>query len=255
MFTVNSCALTTTLTSFAALGGGILNPNGTWNLKVYDRAGTDTGRVVNWSIYFPGVNSVCTSLSNALAVTVTPLVSFSSFNPAAGNMGTTVNLIGNDMNSVTSVLFNGVSAAFTIVNTSLITATVPVGATSGNITLVGSCNNVVSGSAFVVNNVSVMLNLTMLIEGFHVGSGNMTSVAAPAVSDTVTVQLRQTTTPYGIVHSVFTPLNLAGQASISIPGAFSGNSYFLVVKHRNAIETWSKLPVLMSPVVNYSFKN
>ncbi len=255
VFTVNSCALTTTLTSFAALGGGILNPNGTWNLKVYDRAGTDTGRVVNWSIYFPGVNSVCTSLSNALAVTVTPLVSFSSFNPAAGNMGTTVNLIGNDMNSVTSVLFNGVSAAFTIVNTSLITATVPVGATSGNITLVGSCNNVVSGSAFVVNNVSVMLNLTMLIEGFHVGSGNMTSVAAPAVSDTVTVQLRQTTTPYGIVHSVFTPLNLAGQASISIPGAFSGNSYFLVVKHRNAIETWSKLPVLMSPVVNYSFKN
>ena len=255
VFTVNSCALTTTLTSFAALGGGSLNPNGTWNLKVYDRVGTDTGRVVDWSIYFPGVNSVCTSLSNALTVTVTPLVSFSSFNPASGNIGTTVNLSGNDMNSVTSVLFNGVSALFTIVNTSLITATVPVGATSGNITLVGSCNNVVSGSAFVVNTGSVMLNLTMLIEGFHVGSGNMSSVAAPAVSDTVTVQLRQTTTPYGIVHSLFTPLNLAGQASISIPGAYSGNSYYIVVKHRNAIETWSKLPVMMLPVVNYSFKN
>ncbi|MBK7963858.1 MAG: proprotein convertase P-domain-containing protein [Bacteroidetes bacterium] len=33
VFTVNSCALTTTHTSFASLGGGSLNPNGTWSLK------------------------------------------------------------------------------------------------------------------------------------------------------------------------------------------------------------------------------
>ena len=255
IFTVNTCALTTTQTSFAALGGGSINPNGTWSLKVYDRAGADVGSIVDWTIYFPSVNGVCSSLSNAVSVTITPLSSLSSFNPLTGNIGSTVSLIGTELNSITSVSFNGVSAGFSIVNNSLITTTVPLGATSGNITLIGTCNTIVSSGTFTVNTGNVLLNLTVLIEGFYVAGGNMLGVAAPTVSDTVTVQLRQTTTPFGLVHSTTAPLNLAGQASISIPGAYSGNSYYIVVKHRNSIEIWSKLPVLMSPVVNYSFKN
>lgn len=255
IFTVNSCALTTTHTSFAALGGGTLNPNGTWNLKVYDRFSTDTGRVVSWSIYFPGVSSSCSSVSNTLSVNVTPLVSFSSFSPSNGSVGSLVNLQGTNMNTVTSVLFNGVSASFSITNNTEIVATVPAGATSGVITLVGPCNSINSGSSFTVNTGSANLNLYVLIEGFYSGGGNMVSVASPSVSDTVTVQLRNTSSPYGIAYATTVPLNLNGQASIIIPAPYSGNSYYIVVKHRHAIETWSKFPVLFTPVVNYSFKN
>lgn len=254
LFTVNSCALTTSLTSFAALGGGSLNPNGTWNLKVYDRAGTDTGRVVNWSIFFPGVSSTCTSVSNALTVNVIPPSALTSFSPTSGNVGSNIVISGANLSSITNVQFNGVNALFTLNNASQITATVPAGATTGLITLVGTCNTVNSATAFTVTG-GVTLNLSVLVEGFYNGSGNMRSVSSPGVSDTITVQLRQPTAPFLVAHSITTPLNLAGQVSLTIPPSLSGNTYYIVVKHRNSIETWSKFPVLMNPVVNYTFKN
>ena len=255
VFTVNSCALTTALTSFAALGGGSLNPNGTWNLKVYDRAGVDTGRVVNWSIYFPGLSGACSSVSNVLAVDVISPITFASFSPSSGVAGNTISLVGTQMNTVTSVLFNGVSAGFVLVSNNQLSATVPVGATSGVITLVGPCNSINSSNSFTVNPGNTNLNLFVAIEGFYIGGGNMVGVASPSVSDTVTVQLRNTSSPYSIAYTTTVPLNLNGQASIIIPTPYSGNSYYIAVKHRNSIETWSKLPVLMLPVVNYSFKN
>ncbi len=109
--------------------------------------------------------------------------------------------------------------------------------------------------AIVAGAGSSILNLTVIIEGFFDGSGNMIGAFSPTVSDIITFQLRQSTSPYNIIYSTTTPLNLAGQSSIVIPAAYSGNSYYVAVKHRNSIETWSKLPVLITPVVNYSFKN
>ncbi|MFN0187098.1 MAG: reprolysin-like metallopeptidase [Bacteroidia bacterium] len=255
IFTVNSCALTTTLTTFASLGGGTLNPNGTWNLKVYDRAGADTGRVVNWSIHFPGVSSPCTAISNSLTVNVIQPTTLSSFNPASGSVGSSVVISGTNLNSITGVQFNGINAVFVINNTLQITATVPPGATTGLITLVGTCNTINSVSNYTVNTGSSNLNLFVAIEGFYIGGGNMVAVASPLVSDTVTVQLRNTSSPYSVAYTTIVPLNLNGQASIIIPTPYSGNSYYIAVKHRNSIETWSKFPVMMLPVVNYSFKN
>ena len=34
-----------------------------------------------------------------------------------------------------------------------------------------------------------------------------------------------------------------------------GNSYYIRVNHQNSVETWSALPVLISPVTNYSFSD
>lgn len=255
LFTVNTCALTTTLTSFASLGGGMVNPNGTWNLKVYDRASIDTGRVVSWSIYFPGVNGGCSSVSNVIAVDIIQPISFTTFGPSNGSVGSLITLYGTNMNTVSSVLFNGVNATFSLTNSTEIVASVPAGATSGVIALVGPCNSINSSSSFTVNTGSSNLNLYVAIEGFYNGGGNMVGVASPLVSDTVIVQLRNTLAPFGVAYATIVPLNLNGQASIIIPPPFSGNSYYIVVKHRHSIETWSKLPVLFTPVLNYSFKN
>ncbi|MBI2967280.1 MAG: PKD domain-containing protein [Bacteroidetes bacterium] len=48
-----SCGVTPTIATFGAIGGGSINPNGNWTLKVFDNMVIDTGRVVNWSITIP----------------------------------------------------------------------------------------------------------------------------------------------------------------------------------------------------------
>jgi hypothetical protein len=45
-----------------------------------------------------------------------------------------------------------------------------------------------------------------------------------------------------------------GMLSCSIPTTLNGNSYYLVVRHRNSIETWSADPILMTLTnSNYDF--
>ena len=54
--TISSCT-NSTKTSFASLGNGTMNPNGTWNLRIYDRAGVDVGTINSWSITFPATSN------------------------------------------------------------------------------------------------------------------------------------------------------------------------------------------------------
>jgi uncharacterized repeat protein (TIGR03803 family) len=53
--------------------------------------------------------------------------------PAFGEVGATVDILGSDLTGATSVTFNGTAAAFTVLAPSLIAATVPAGATSGEV--------------------------------------------------------------------------------------------------------------------------
>lgn len=53
--------------------------------------------------------------------------------PASGKPGTTVRILGTDLNGATDVTFNGVAAAFKVNSASLITAVAPVGVTTGRI--------------------------------------------------------------------------------------------------------------------------
>jgi len=64
---------------------------------------------------------------------VTPKIT--SFTPANGPVGTLVTINGTAFTGATAVQFNGVLAEFTVVNGTRITATVPVGATTGLITV------------------------------------------------------------------------------------------------------------------------
>jgi uncharacterized repeat protein (TIGR03803 family) len=53
--------------------------------------------------------------------------------PSVGSVGSKVTILGNNLSGSTSVSFNGTAATFTVVSETEITATVPSGATSGNI--------------------------------------------------------------------------------------------------------------------------
>jgi uncharacterized repeat protein (TIGR03803 family) len=79
----------------------------------------------------PTCNGTVFSLSMGLGPFVETL-------PTSGRVGATVKILGNKLTGATSVTFNGVAAAFNVVSSNEITATVPTGATSGVVQVVTS---------------------------------------------------------------------------------------------------------------------
>jgi hypothetical protein len=59
------------------------------------------------------------------------------------------------------------------------------------------------------------------------------------VSDTVTAELHNSSSPYALVESKKGVLNTAGVGTFNFATVVNGTPYYIVVKHRNAIETWS----------------
>jgi hypothetical protein len=112
------------------------------------------------------------------------------------------------------------------------------------------------------------LNLTVYFEGLYNGANGLVKVQGSidgensfdmftgTIADTLTVQLAQIVDPYIIVHTVHgVPINTDGTISLNaIPATFSGN-YFIIIKHRNHIETWSQSASFADPVINYNFTN
>lgn len=52
-----SCSLTPTVSTFAAISGGSINPNGTWTLYVYDDAAIDAGTLLDWTLNLPATGA------------------------------------------------------------------------------------------------------------------------------------------------------------------------------------------------------
>ena len=105
---------------------------------------------------------------------------------------------------------------------------------------------------------SVTLNIKIFIEGFYLNNGTMIAVADPTnypnLCDTIFVELHNVFSPYGLVHSVKNTIDINGNGQFIFPADVLTHSYFIVIRHRNSIETWSKTPVLFNvAVVNFDF--
>ena len=98
----------------------------------------------------------------------------------------------------------------------------------------------------------------LYLEGFY-NSGTHALVASfnpisePAICDPITISLASSVAPYNIIYSQSTYLMTDGNATIVLPSGTTGNSYYISVKHRNALETWSKLPVIIQPITSFNF--
>ena len=79
-----------------------------------------------------------------------PVPTISSFTPTSGAIGSSVTISGNNFIGATSVNFNGTSASFSVDANSQITATVPVGATTGKISVTNADGTGQSVSDFTV---------------------------------------------------------------------------------------------------------
>ena len=96
---------------------------------------------------------------------------------------------------------------------------------------------------------SLVFNLKVFIDGLY-SNGAMQAVLYnaglsndPTACDSIVVELHDAVFPNSIVVSVKTLLHKNGTASISLPGNLLNHSYYIAIRHRNAIETWSKNPV------------
>lgn len=78
----------------------------------------------------------------------------------------------------------------------------------------------------------VSLELKSFLEGRYNGSSQ--------TGDTVTAMLRAPLAPYAIVDSARVLLLSNGSCIANFPNASSGIFYYIIVKHRNSIETWAK---------------
>ena len=77
------------------------------------------------------------------------------------------------------------------------------------------------------------LSLTANIQGFtNSGTGLM-------VSDTVTTELHNSGSPYALVESKKGVLSTGGAGTFNFSTAVNGTPYYIAVKHRNGVETWS----------------
>lgn len=105
-----------------------------------------------------------------------------------------------------------------------------------------------------------LLNVKAFLQGYYVGSGQMNDVlfnqgeyASPSlITDSITVELHNATSPYAIAFQTKTLIKQNGDIKINGLGTM-GQSYYIVLKHRNAIETWSAVPNTISEITNYNF--
>ena len=239
---------TTTVTSFAAIGGGNINPNGTWKLLAIDNAAVDVGTINSFSITFPAsANAPCYGISTIIPVTEITAPVISSFTPSSGNAGTVVTIIGSEFTNASSVTFNGITAVFSVTNNTTISATVPSGNANGNIVVTTPCGTGTSGTTF---SSSITLNLKVLIEGFTSTAGTM-RLPLGTSCDSLRVYFASPTTPYGILYSSNGTINATGNGIFTFSGAAMGGSFYIIVKHRNSLETWSGAPILMPSNNNF----
>ena len=106
------------------------------------------------------------------------------------------------------------------------------------------------------------LNLNVFLEGFYSDINTMRENLSivgistdPTETDTITVNLWAATSlantdPDFTIKAV---LHIDGTATMQFPAGVSGNSFYIAVKHRNHLETWSANPVAFTTTTAYDF--
>jgi PKD repeat protein len=88
--------------------------------------------------------------ASPFTVTVAPAPTIGSFTPTSGPAGTSVDILGTSFTGASAVTFNGAPASFTVNSDSELHATVPSGATTGQIAVTTASGTATSSSSFTV---------------------------------------------------------------------------------------------------------
>jgi len=107
------------------------------------------------------------------------------------------------------------------------------------------------------------MNVKAYLQGFYTGSGTMAATlydlgesTDATATDTIEVNLwsaATTATAEAPAYSAKAVLHTNGTASVTFPGTALGGSYYVAIKHRNSIETWSASAMTMASTNSVDF--
>jgi hypothetical protein len=151
--------LTLTVTGTGYVSGSVVQFNGMALPTVFGSATQLTATIPATALATAGTYAVAVESPapgggispNVSFTVVTPAPTLASFTPASGLVGTLVTVTGTDLIGTTAVTLNGIPvAAYTVLNASTLTFTVPIGATSGLLSVTTPGGTATSATAFTV---------------------------------------------------------------------------------------------------------
>jgi hypothetical protein len=110
---------------------------------------------------------------------------------------------------------------------------------------------------------SATLNLTAFIEGYMDGTSptmkpvmmNSGMGMSTTDCDNITVELHNATAPFALAYTVTATLSTSGTLTCTYPAAVNGGSYYIRLKHRNSVSTWSASAITFGTTTTYDFSN
>lgn len=149
--------------------------------------------------------------SNVFAVTVPTTPTITGFSPGGGPVGTLVAITGTQFVNVTAVRFNGSLASATTVSATEIDATVPLGATTGFITVTTPAGTASSAAVFVAGPAPVISSLAPT----NGQAATLVRITGSGFLGTTAVQFNGVTAPFVV--------DAASQITTQVPAAaFTG---------------------------------
>jgi len=101
------------------------------------------------------------------------------------------------------------------------------------------------------------VSVKLFIEGYYTGNSSMTPAlmnqgvgSDPLVTDSIRIELRSANAPYTLVAFRKAILHTDGHVVARFPSSLIGE-YYIVLKHRNALPTWSADPVKLGQCAVY----
>jgi len=123
---------------------------------------------------------------------------------------------------------------------------------NGKVYITGSSSGLGQSKDFVT--IKYSQNPYAVITGFIEGFYN--SSTDKLIGDTLRLYLRNTASPFTIVDSSKSRLDSTGNIRFYLSNVLNAVNYYIVLKHRNSIETWSNFGYSFSAgVLTYNFSN
>ena len=120
---------------------------------------------------------------------------------------------------------------------------------NGTLTILEDIGN--NGSIDDTINLRNYSELDLVLYAFIEGLYN--NVTSRMTSDTITILLREKLFPFAITDSANAVLSIQGKGFFTFHNAQYSTPYYLVVKHKNAIEVWSDSTISLSANITNSY--
>jgi Leucine-rich repeat (LRR) protein len=187
------------------------------------------------------VTTLSGSTTSSQVVSVIPRPTISSFGPASGTTGTMVSISGASLQPTLNVLFNGLSAfSFIAISSTNVIALVPMGASTGPITVVTGLGSTTSTASFIVSQPPRISSVSPLL----VGGGSLLTITGSNFAGINAVSIG------GMAASGFTvssPSQMPNSITAIVP--MNGKSGKVVISNPSGTDTSEAVVTFVPPPV------